>query len=680
MGPPADSARVVPLPALQVTVTRQLQPLRQVARAVSAVSAPDIQDARATLGLDESLALVPGVLAANRYNVSLGTRIAIRGFGSRAAFGVRGVRILVDGIPLTNADGQAKLTNLDLGSAGRIEVIRGPASTLYGNAAGGVISVRTEAPPPVPLAGEARLIVGDEGDGTSLGNLTKWQVKAGGQAGRAEYLGSYARTDAAGFRENSRARTEVFNGSVALAPDTSSTLRLLLNVASQPLAQNPGSLPLDSARLRPRAAWPANTAAGAAEDASQAQAGLAYDRRLGPSRIELLAYGANRTVDNPLTFSIVDLNRHAGGVRSTISLDGALAGRAASLVAGMDLEAQRDARHEFVNAGGARRGATTRDQIDRVSAFGPFAEAQLALAPRLRLGAGVRYDDVRFATDDRYLADGDNSGQRALAAVSPRASLLFNAGDAASFYASLATSFQTPTTTELINAPPAPGQPCCAGGFNTDLRPEHALSYEIGARGWLAPRLRYDLALYTMGVRDEIVSYRVPQVPDRDFYRNAGRSRHQGVELGLEALVTPFLQLAGAYTVSRFTFIDDGLPGHAYEGNRLPGIPPQQLVGRLTLRAAGLDAQAEAQHVARFFVDDANTASNPAYTVVELRLQARRRLQGLGLAPFAALGNAFDARYNASVVINAVGGRYYEPAPGRHLLLGLDVPIGDWRH
>jgi iron complex outermembrane receptor protein len=184
VGPPADSARVVPLPALQVTVTRQLQPLRLLARAVSAVSAQEIQDARATLGLDESLSLVPGVLAANRYNVSLGTRIAIRGFGSRAAFGVRGVRILVDGIPLTNADGQAKLTNLDLGSAGRIEVIRGPASTLYGNAAGGVISVRTEAPPPVPLAGEARLIVGDEGDGTSLGNLTKWQVRPSGPSRR----------------------------------------------------------------------------------------------------------------------------------------------------------------------------------------------------------------------------------------------------------------------------------------------------------------------------------------------------------------------------------------------------------------------------------------------------------------------------------------------------------------
>ncbi len=264
--PAADTARragsassdtmrpVVRLAPVEVDVTRQAQLVDRTAQAVSVVGADRIQTARATLGLDEGLALVPGVVAENRYNVSLGTRISIRGFGSRAAFGVRGVKVLVDGIPLTNADGQAKLTNLDLGSAGEIEVLRGPASTLYGNAAGGVIAVQTQAPPAQPLAGEARLIFGDEGSGTSLDNTSKWQVKLGGQSGRASYLASFARTNASGFRAYSSARLTNFIGASSYQLDRASSLRVLVNVADQPLAQNPGSLSLAMADTAPRAA------------------------------------------------------------------------------------------------------------------------------------------------------------------------------------------------------------------------------------------------------------------------------------------------------------------------------------------------------------------------------------------------------------------------------------------
>ncbi len=673
-----DSTPVVRLAPVHVTVTRVAEPISRVAQGVTSVDPASIQRARPTLGLDEDLTLVPGVAASSQYNFSLGTKLSIRGLGARAGFGVRGIRILVDGIPLTNADGQAKLNNLDLATAGSIEVIRGPSSTLYGNAAGGVISVRTQAPPPEALAGQARVTFGDYGAGTRLGNLAKWQAQLGGRLGAADYMASVSHTSVDGFRDHSRGVLTQLGGVASYALDPKSSLRLVLNVADQPLGQNPGALTLDTALARPQAAAPTNVRLGAAEDDRQIQSGVGYARQVGASKLDVMVYGLNRTVNNPTVTSVIDLNRHAGGVRSSMSTPFALGGVGVTLIEGVDVELQRDARREYVPLAGGARGAQTRDQIDRVASVGPFAEGELALMPRLRLSAGARYDNVQFNTDDFFLSDGDNSGARSLHAVSPKASLLYDLGELGSAYLTVATSFQTPTTTELINAPPAPGQACCQGGFNQNLNPERAVSWEAGTHGTLAGWLRYDLAAYTMQVRDEIISYRLPSI-DRDFYRNAGRARHRGLEVGLQAAVTDFLELDGAYTLSRFTFLDDVVSGVQYAGNRLPGVAPEELTGRATLHLRGFDTEAEVQHVASYFVNDANTASNPAYTVANLRLDGRRNFARLGAAPFFAVENVFDKRYNSAVVINAAGGRYYEPAPGRHYLVGLSLPIGGWR-
>ena len=485
----ADSTPIYRLPAVNVTVTRRSEALQRVPQAVSVVTARDIQAARSTVTLDESLSLVPGVVVGNRYNFTIGPRIAIRGFGSRAAFGVRGVRVLVDGIPLTNADGQAKLNSIDLGSAGEIEVLRGPASTLYGNAAGGVIAVRTEAPPSVPLAGELRYVAGDYGSGGDLGDLAKWQLTAGGRSGAASYLASFSRTTSDGFREHSGARLNLFNGSGSYLLRPGTTLNAVLNVTDMPEADNPGALPLDSARLRPRAAWSTNIRNNTGERSRQIQSGVRLEQALGAARADLTVYGVNRTVNNPVVTSIIDLNRHAGGVRSTVSADGRLGAIGAGVVAGVDVELQRDARREYANSSGIR-GTQTRDQIDRVTAAGPFAELRIQPARRLSLITGARYDAISFATDDRFATDGDNSGARHMSALSPKFSALYSVTSALSIYGTVATSFQTPTTTELINAPPAAGETCCAGGFNQAMNPERALSWEAGAKGRLADWLR----------------------------------------------------------------------------------------------------------------------------------------------------------------------------------------------
>lgn len=671
-----DTSRaVVGLDSLHISVTRELGGIESAPAAITRIDAATIRDGRLTVGLDESLARVPGLVVNNRYNFSLGSRISIRGFGSRSAFGVRGIRVIADGIPLTMPDGQTNLNSLDLGAASHIDVIRGPASSLYGNAAGGVIAIESEQPPPDPAA-SARLTFGTLSSGDP-GNLRKLQAKTGGARGNVGGLVSVSRLDVDGFRDFSRARQTVVNVMGRYTPDPASRLSVVFNIADSPVAQSPGALPIDSARLRPTIAWPNNKRTGSGEATTHVQGGLAYSRLAGGGRFDAAAYALSRDVDNALPFGYILLERTGGGARGTYAGTVDIASMPLAVSVGADAELQRDARREYDNVGGARGNDLRRDQVDRVASVGPFAQARLSLNDALSLAAGVRYDAIRFETSDAFPGDGDDSGERTLHALSPHAGAIVSLSERVDIFANVATSFQTPTTTELINAPPAPGQSCCPGGFNADLDPERARSVEVGVRAAAGP-VRIDAAAYAMTVRNTIVPFQVAEVPAREFFRNAGRTRNRGFELSVDGTLGRH-DATVSYTFSDFTFIDDGLPAQSFEGNRLPGVPRHHLFGELRLRP--LDAvriEAQVDHSGEYFTTDANApgAVNDAWTVVDLRLMLEQRLGSTVLSPFAAIANLTDARYNSSVVVNAAGARYYEPAPRRNYYIGMAVTFG----
>ena len=645
----AQDSSAVPIDTLTVTVPQ-----------ASSVVLP--QPGRIGVTLDEALLSVPGVFVNNRYNFALGTRISLRGFGSRAAFGVRGIRIIQDGIPLTMPDGQSNLNNVDLTSVGRIEVLRGAASMMHGNAAGGVIDIQSERPAP-GFGIEARGVAASLGrDGVD--DLTRFNVKMGGGSERTRYLVSAARADASGARDHSRFEQTNFNARVENVRRASLTA-VTLSFADAPLAQNPGSLPRDSARLRPLMAWPRNIATNASESSRQLQGGVQHTIRLGSANLENRVYALTRTLDNPLPFAWITLDRVAYGARVAMGT--------ARVIAAVDVERQSDDRREFANNDGIR-GAQRRDQTDRIIVIAPSVRATHDITDRLNLAAGVRYDHARFDVADRFLEDGrDDSGERTMSAFSPAAGLTYRLSSSVSLFASVSTSFQTPTTTEMINAPPPAGEPCCAAGFNP-LEPEKALAFEAGWRT-RTDRLTFEAAAYHMRIRNAIVPFQVPQAEGRDFFRNAGRTRHQGLELGGRIIVTPVLQMSASYTWSDFVFLDDGNDAAANEGNRLPGVPPHHLVLRPVINACIAVIEPEAEIISSYFADDANTrqAVNDGAAIFNLRVRAAEPIGKLGLVPFAAINNATNRRYNSSVVINAAGARYFEPAPGRHFYIGLAV-------
>lgn len=671
LGMPAaaqNQAPAVPrLPALEeivVTATRMQTTLNHVPAAVSVVSKEDIQLGRQQLALDESLSRVPGLFMQNRYNYAQDLRVSIRGFGARANFGIRGVKILVDGIPETLPDGQGSVDSIDLGAVEQIEVIRGPSSSLYGNASGGVISVTSENPPEDPFA-EIRVSGGRY-------DFQKVQLKAGGQGERVGYLVSLSDSDYEGFREQSRAENRQLSGRFNFDFDNDRQLLAVVNVTDQPVSDDPGGVTAELAATDPTAAWPANVQFNAGEALEQQRLGFVYSMPLGSERHTLTArnYYVWRDFSNSLPFvdgGVVEFDRFFAGGGLSYTYDGFWLDRPNRLIVGIDYDDQDDDRVRFDNEFGTR-GALTFDQNESVNSRGLFVQNELSITEDLLLTMGIRFDRVEFDVTDRFLSDGDDSGRRSLEGTSPMLGLVYTVSPDLNLYATYSSAFETPTTTEF-------NDPSGGGGFNPGLDPQEATNLEVGLRGMIADRHRYELALFSIDVDDELIPFEVPGSPGRDYYVNAGKSSRDGFEVSLIAQPTERLQATFSYTYSDFKydrFVD--ADGQNFGGNTIPGTSENVLFGELSYRdPRGWFGALDVLYIDEQFANNANTAVNDAYTLSNVRFGYEHEAGSLLVTPFVSVNNLFDETYNANVRINAFGGRYYEPAPGRNAFAGVSL-------
>ena len=671
------------------------RPLDGLPHAITLVEGEEIQRGAKGLSLKESLRLVPGLFVADRNNPSQGDRISTRGLGIRAAFGVRGLKVVLDGIPLTMPDGQTQLNNLDLGAAGRIEILRGPSSALYGNASGGLISIRTETAERTPFQFRPRLVIGAHG-------LRRWQGKFSGGSGEHRYLISFHRLSAEGYREHAAARSHGLNavGRHHLSPTLE--LSAVFNLYDAPYLLNPSSLNKEVADEDPRRARSFVKAQGAAKKVRQGQAGLTL--RHTPDRdteSTFTIYGLERSLLNPIPGRIVDLDRRGGGLRAVHGRGLRLGRFPLRWTAGLDFDLQRDRRVEHANQGvpdpdidpedlfaALQYGILQLDQREEVRGLGSFAAVETALRTDLTLTLGGRYDRYDFQVDDRLLKDGDASGDRLLDQFSPMLSLSYRLGPLLHAYASYATAFQTPTTTELGNRPDA------AGGFNPDLEPERIGSVEAGLKGhWLNPRIDGQIALFHFTVTDMLIPYQVEQAGSEEiYYRNAGRARNQGLELALHIGLRRALRATLAYTYNDFSFENYRIESTAgpvqLAGNQVPGLPPHRLVAALEYaHPQGAWIELQGEWVDQYYANDFNgpppgsdaapaSFLSDAYTTFDASLGLRRNFLGTPTEFFLGMDNLFDTRYSGSIVPNAFGDRFFEPAPGRTWHLGIQTALG----
>jgi len=627
------------------------------------------------LSLDETLLLIPGLTVSNRNNPSQDPRISIRGFGARSAFGVRGIRVLRDGIPLTLPDGQTPVDYLDLESVGRVEVMRGSASSLYGNAGGGVIDLRTSDPLPGPVSVAVRASRGAFGSVRIVG-------KASGTARSVGYQANVTRTESDGYRDYSRQRMTNGFARVTLDRGAGSYALDWLGV-NTPVAQNPGALTRAQIEVDPRLADPLSIRKAARKAVTQSQFGLTGRRTGARGEVEASAYAATRSLDNPLTFAIVDVGRATSGENLRATLPFSLLGSDHRLTLGGEAQFQNDLRRNFVNCNdipqpttptatcpipGVERGTLTLDQREIISSLGAYLRDELALGERYILTASARADAVRFRVEDRLISatNPDDSGRRVLDAVSPMVGILARLSPSHSAYANVSSAFETPTATELGNRPTG------TGGINRDLKPQRSTTYEVGVKGIAATGLQYSAALFATGVHDELIPFDIPASGGRRYFRNAGRTSRRGAELGLGGTVRA-LDLSGAYTYANYRFTDFTVDTAHYAGNRIPGIPRQTLQGSAALRTGVATFVTEAQVADRMVVNDANSESSPGYAVFNARIVTGTGVGRSGAELTLGAQNLFNTRFVSSVNVNAAGGKFYEPGSQRSVYVGLTL-------
>ncbi|MES2535900.1 MAG: TonB-dependent receptor [Pseudomonadota bacterium] len=650
-----------------VSASRSEQSSFDAPAAIDSVTVDAFRTASPLVNLSELLSAVPGVQVRERQNYAQDLQLSVRGFGTRSTFGVRGVRIIIDGIPATMPDGQGQAATASLTSARRIEVLRGPVAQLYGNAAGGVVQVFTRDPPisatPVTSVSAGAGSYRQRQFGASIGG--------GSDALSALVDVSHFSTD--GYRDHSAAeRTQLNAKALAkLSDDTSVTG--ILNIFDLPVAQDPLGLNRADFENNPRQVVPAALSFDTRKSVRQHQAGFVFDHRFSAAdSISARVYAGNRKVNQTLAFSGA-APTSSGGV---VDLDSDYYGGAASWTSkakvnhmplqttiGIEAGQQDQWRRGFVNNAGSS-GDLRRDEDSRVRNIDVFGQVDWSFTPAWQAIAGVRASKVRFSIADHYLtaASPDDSGKVDYSHTSPVLGLVWHASDAVNIYGNIGQGFETPTQSELAYRPDGSGP-------NLALQPSISTQAEVGMKIRSGIHA-LDTALFIARSRDEITP--LTTLNGRAIYQNVDEVERRGAEVSWKAGWGKLSTQLG-YTLLDATFRKSFSNGTEMvaAGNRLPGAPMHSLFTELAYKVSDdLSMAVEMRAESKAYVDDVNSDAAPGYAVFNARAGLETRAGAVTIYWFARLDNMFDKHYAGSVIVNDGNRRFFEPAAGRRLFVG----------
>ncbi|EPH0464752.1 TonB-dependent receptor PqqU, partial [Klebsiella quasipneumoniae] len=650
--------------------------------AVSVVNGDEMRQAAPRVNLSESLGAVPGLQVQNRQNYAQDLQLSIRGFGSRSTYGVRGLRIYVDGIPATMPDGQGQTSNIDIGSVDTIEVLRGPFSALYGNSSGGVINVTSQTGTQPPTV-EASSYYGSFGT-WHYGMKATGAVGDGSHAGDVDYTVSTNRFTTHGYRDHSGARKNLANARLGVRINDVSKLTLLLNSVDIK-ANDAGGLTADEWRDNPRQS-PRGDQYNTRKNTRQTQAGLRYERQLSAQDdLSVMMYAGERETTQFQSIprapqlkpshagGVIDLTRHYQGIDTRLTHRGELL-VPVTLTAGLDYENMSERRkgyENFVMVNGApqygEQGALRRNERNLMWNVDPYLQTQWQLTDKLSLDAGVRYSSVWFDSNDYYITpgNGDDSGDASYHKWLPAGSLKYALTDAWNVYLSAGRGFETPTINELSYR--SDNQ----SGLNFGLKPSTNDTVEIGSKTRIGNGL-LTAALFQTDTDNEIVVD--SSSGGRTSYKNAGKTRRQGMELGLDQQFGESWRLKAAWTWLDATYRTNVCGDASCNGNRIPGIARNMGYASFGYQPEqGWYAGSDIRYMSDIMANDENTAKAPSWTVVGLTTGYKWSYGRMDMDLFGRVDNLFDREYVGSVIVNESNGRYYEPAPGRNYGIGLNL-------
>ena len=675
------------LAPVTVTATRVDALAFDVPASIDRIDAAEARSGQSQVNLSELLGSVPGLQARDRQNYAQDVQISVRGFGARASFGIRGVRLYVDGIPATLPDGQGQISHVELGSIGRIEVLRGPFSALYGNSSGGVVQVFTaegSGPPTLRFDTSA----GSDG-------ALRFATQASGSSGGIGYVASVSRFQTDGYRDHSAAERTLGNIKLSLRPDEDSKLTVVANSLSLPRAEDPLGLSRAQWQANPRGVDPSAIAFSTRKTVDQTQLGLVYDRpidranalqltayagRRGTTQYQAIPVAAQASVLHP--GGVIDLDRDYRGADLRWTHRTQLLGGPLTLTGGLAVDDLAEHRRGFLNFAGTALGVAgppRRDENNQATNFDQYLQGTWAFAPRWSLMAGLRHSRIRFDSADAFIAGAnpDDSGSRRFGASLPVVGLLYAVNRDLHLFATAGKGFETPTLNELAYR--AGG----STGLNLGLQPSHSRSVEAGIKARGSAFGELTAAVFSTGTRDEIVT--LSNTGGRATFQNAGGTRRTGFELGwTNSFADDRLRLQLAYSAMRATYSDSfsacagtpcTTPNQAVPaGNRIPGVAPRSLYAVLSWAPPqGWQGGVELRQVGRVFVNDANSDAAAGYAVAAAYAGYKLAAGAWEWSGLLRIDNLFDRRYAGSVIVNEGNGRFFEPAPGRSWLVAMSA-------
>ncbi|MCB0743298.1 MAG: TonB-dependent receptor [Ignavibacteriae bacterium] len=689
-----DSIIFTTIDSIEVKASRYSFPLTETPFSIDVINSNSLSKIANPLSLKEALNSNPGLFVNNRYNLSQDDRIILRGIGTRAQFGVRGIKIFLDGIPLTMPDGQTQLNNLDINNIGKVEIVKGPSSVLYGNSLGGAILFESILKNEEVFSIKPELTFGSFG-------LRKFNLKSQGKFLSSNYtIGAYS-AESKGFREHSQAK---FYGISFLSKTNISDnifLSLISNYYNAPYMLNPSTLNKYDSENNPTTVRSSVKTFGTGKKVEQFQNGLNLQFNLNDnSKIKSTLYGVTRSLQNSIPGRIIELERLFAGARIEFENKFDVLNNELFTLTGIDYEAQSDKRKEFVNGGINDYSKFNPsklfndiiykdkivDQNENVKSLGVFAHLNFKPTELLTLFAGIRFDDYLFEIKDHLV--NSNLYKIKMNNFSEMLGFSYKVKNNLTLFGNYSNGFQTPTTNELSNNLSGDNL------YNKSLNPEKIDNYEIGFRFWqLAPNIFSTISLYKMDLTDMLVSYE--SASEETFYRNAASADNIGLEAKIEYQPVNNLEIISSYSFMNFRYenyiITEEVNGiiiqHQLAENYLPGIPKNNLVLSASYDFPfGLTTQLSFTWTDKYFTNDFNGPNsnseseltnyvNDAYSLFNLNLFYSHQLNFAEIVLKLNIENLFNVRYNDSIVPNAFGNNFFEPASGRAFYFSLSINL-----
>ena len=641
---------------------------------VNRVDAEQARLGKPGVNLSEALGSVPGLVVQNRQNYAQDLQISSRGFGARSAFGIRGIKLLADGVPLSNPDGQGQAATFDLDTLERIEVLRGPFASVYGSNSGGVIQLFSrdgEGPPKVSL----------DTSQAAYGS-SRTRVAAEGGNDKAGFIVNRSHFETDGYRDHSGAILDKTFAKLTLYPDDVSKLSLSFSELDQNDTQDPQGLTWQQVQSDRRAAAPSALQFDTRKTVDHRQFALNYERSFTAGTWQSTVYSGTRrviqfqsipvAVQAPASQSggVIDFERrfHGIGNRWIQSFD--LGSSLLTFTTGLDYDHSRDDRQGYENFVGDTlgvKGRMRRDERNEVTSLSPYVQAAWQLG-ELELQAGLRHSEVEFEVDDRFLSNGDDSGSVTYRELTPTLGASYALLPDLNLYASWGKGLETPTLNELSYSGPD-------NSFGFDLKPATSEQIEVGLKARLADATSLQLALFQIDTDDELVVESASG--GRSRFQNAAQTRRRGVELALESQLSDTLRSSLAYTQIDATYSKDFTSNGRLidSGNRLPGIPARTLYGELAWQPLdGFSTAIEGLYRSKLYVEDSNTAkATPSYALFNWQARFEQKVGAMTFNQILRIDNLLDREYIGSVIVGDGNGRYYEPGPERAWYVGAGV-------